>query len=52
MIEKADEQNDPLKKKEIADIKQRLRDATTAPEIDNAQTIGQLKAIWPADLER
>jgi len=50
--QRADERNDAQLKQGIVAAKQRLRDATTAPEIENAQTIAQLKAAWPPDLER
>jgi len=42
---KADEEGDQQKKKDIAKEKQRLRDITKLPEIDNAQTIEELKRI-------
>lgn len=35
----------------IAEKKQRLRDITQLPEIEAAQTVDELKAIWPDELK-
>lgn len=42
---RADEAGNQQKKKDIIKEKQRLRDITALPEIDNAQTIEELKKI-------
>lgn len=49
--QRADETNDAQEKKRIADKKKVLRDLPSNPAIDAAQTITQLKAFWPADLD-
>lgn len=43
--QRADEENNNQLKAEIAQKKRRLRDITTLPEIETAQTIEQLKLI-------
>lgn len=45
--QRADEDGNALKKKEIADKKKALRDVTVDPRIDAAQSIEALKAVWP-----
>jgi len=46
----ADEAGDQQKKREVAVKKQALRDVTALPEIETAQTVEELKAIWPDEL--
>jgi len=48
--QRADEDGNTQKKKEIANQKKKLRDITAIPEIDAALTPEALKAIWPVDL--
>lgn len=48
--QRADEAGDARRKQEIARAKQELRDITALAEIDAAQTVDELKAIWPASL--
>jgi len=47
---RAVEADDKAEQRRIGDVKQRLRDLPADPAIDQAQTIEQLKAFWPADL--
>lgn len=48
--QRADEAGDAAAKKRIGQRKQALRDVTTDPRIDAAQTPAALKAIWPEEL--
>ena len=48
--QKADEADDKVKKKEIADEKQTLRDVTKEPLIDAATSVEKLKASVPSEL--
>lgn len=43
----ADEMSDALKKQQVAAKKKELRDVTAIPEIDQAATVEDLKAVWP-----
>jgi hypothetical protein len=43
----ADEQGNQARKREVAQEKQRLRDATNDPRIEAAQTVEELKAVNP-----
>lgn len=45
--QRADEASDGQKKKDVAARKQALRDVTSHPDIDAAQTVDDLKAVWP-----
>jgi hypothetical protein len=47
----ADEQDNKARKREVAQKKQRLRDATDDPRIEAAQTVEELKAVWPLNEE-
>jgi len=47
---RADEQKDNNKKSEIAATKQALRDVTTHPDIAIANTVEELKQVWPTIL--
>ena len=49
--QRADEDGDQPRKRQIAAQKQALRDLPTHPDIEAAQTIAQLRAFWPADLD-
>lgn len=49
--QRADEANDPQAKKQVVERKQFLRDLPAHPAIDAAQTITQLKAFWPPELD-
>ena len=49
--QRADEAADAKAKADIAAIKQALRDATADPEIEQATTCAELKAVWPAALK-
>lgn len=49
--QKADEQGDHTKKREIAARKQILRDVTANSAIDSATTPEQLAAVWPEVLQ-
>jgi hypothetical protein len=44
---RAVERGDRVEQQRIATEKQRLRDITEAPEIEAAQTVGELKAFSP-----
>jgi hypothetical protein len=48
--QKADEAGDKAEKKRVAAAKQALRDLPAHPAIDAAQTIEDLRAVWPEDL--
>lgn len=48
--QRADEANNQARKQQIAQQKQQLRDVTADPGIAAAQTVEQLKAVWPAVL--
>lgn len=48
--QRADEASDVQRKKDIAKAKQELRDVTKLPEIDAAQTVDDLKKVWPGCL--
>ena len=45
----AQEHGDAGKLAEVSAQKQRLRDLTKLPDIDAAQTVGDLESVWPAD---
>lgn len=45
--QRADEAGDAAAKKQIADRKQALRDATAHPGIASATSLDELKAVWP-----
>lgn len=47
--QRADEQNDKTEKTRIAAAKQALRDLPALPAIDAAQTVDDLKTVWPDD---
>lgn len=49
--QRADETENPDKKREIAARKQKLRDVTVHPEIDAARTADELAGVWPIDQE-
>lgn len=49
---RADEDGDLATKRAVAARKKLLRDVTALPEIEAAQTIDALKAIWPAYLDK
>lgn len=44
---RADEAGDAVEKQSVVLDKQRLRDVTAHPDIDAAQTVAELRAIWP-----
>jgi hypothetical protein len=48
--QRADEAGDVFAKQSIAARKQRLRDCTQMPEIENAATIEELINVWPQEL--
>ena len=48
--QKADELGAAAVKAQIAQAKQRLRDAPSDPAIEAAETLEQLIAVWPAEL--
>ncbi len=47
--QRADEVGDTDKKREIAQRKQQLRDATAHPDIEAAQTPDELACVWPLE---
>jgi hypothetical protein len=45
--QRADEDGDSARKRDIAKRKQELRDVTKHPDIEAAKTVEELKAVWP-----
>ena len=48
--QRADEAGNAATKSQVATSKQALRDVTATPEIEAAQTVDELAAVWPAML--